>query len=323
MTDWSFIVVPLLVLPIVLLFRFIGCGYSGVATGSSPDKPAIRPGYRDSIKAESSVRAYWRLVDVEVPANEAKDETGFQKGFYEVNPGLPREKKSGSNPGSDAALGGFLFNQEGLIVSDPTAKCHSFEGGHVRVPFKDGLYTEEFTIEAWINIGPEWKNLDFQHVLFSAGGHYVAPSAASAAFHGFEVSANFFSDSSNPKGGENRWKVGFFTDGVVSVDPTTPLPIVPTGSTHVALILKNDVNAPTGPKIWAFYVGGKITVHGTVSFYSPPKGAPLFIGVGKRTADTAGIPEPRFPILSRIQEVVLHTKPLSKEEIENHVTLNS
>jgi hypothetical protein len=33
MTAWAFILAPLLVLPIVLLFRFVGCGFSGVATG--------------------------------------------------------------------------------------------------------------------------------------------------------------------------------------------------------------------------------------------------------------------------------------------------
>jgi len=44
MTDWTFIVVPLVVLPIVLLFRFIGCGIDNKATGNFfPATPPTLP----------------------------------------------------------------------------------------------------------------------------------------------------------------------------------------------------------------------------------------------------------------------------------------
>ena len=315
MTDWAFIVVPLLVLPIVLLFRFIGCGYSGVATGSGPDKPAITPGYRATIMAETSVIGYWRLVD-DAFAKKAKDEIGPNRrdGEYRLGPALLDEKPgdlgSGS-AGSEGPAGGFSFpSQPGLIASDPTAKTRLFSGGHVRVPYTSGLYTDEFTIEAWIEKGWQQK-AGYQHVLFSAGGRYAAPLATDEHFHGFMVFAN----------GEGRWEVQFFTDDGVVSGPSMPLPIVPSGKpTHIAVIVKNEVGSFTS-KIWDIYVDGKVVGPGTVKSYSRPDGAPLFIGVGGRTPDKDN-PNPRFPILSRVQEVVLHNKALSQEEIQNHVKIN-
>ena len=57
--------------------------------------------------------------------------------------------------------------------------------------------------------------------------------------------------------------------------------------------------------------------------YAPPYEAPLFIGV----ENTRPVPSPtlltlRHPALFRIQEVVLHRKALSQEELFNHVDIN-
>ncbi|CAN5746827.1 hypothetical protein BH18ACI4_BH18ACI4_05080 [soil metagenome] len=318
MTDWAFILVPLLVLPIVLLFRFIGCGYSGKATGTGPEKPPTPPGYAETIRAEPSVIAYWRLVDG--TATKAIDEKRFKDGEYVVSPGLPREEPGKFDPGSEgseAATGGFLFpSQPGLIVSNPTAKCRFFNGGHVLVSQQltdPVLYTDEFTIEAWVEKGWQQKIPGYKYVLFSAGGVFTATFGDNPGSHGFEAFAKVDAN------GDSRWDVKFFTDNAVSRNPPGILPLVPEGISHFALIVKN-----IGPKkFWAIYVQGKITVSGTVDFYSRPMGAPLFIGVGSRAADPTTNPEPRFPILSRIQDVVLHNKALSQEEIQNHVKLNT
>ena len=60
---------------------------------------------------------------------------------------------------------------------------------------------------------------------------------------------------------------------------------------------------------------------GTANYYSPPNGAPLFIGVNNRTADPLKPPEPRYPVLSPIQEVVLYSKALSQDEIEEPLSI--
>ena len=36
---WTFLLAPLLVLPILLLFRFVGCGLDVVGTGSPAEQP--------------------------------------------------------------------------------------------------------------------------------------------------------------------------------------------------------------------------------------------------------------------------------------------
>src|SRR6185436_2616983 len=104
-------------------------------------------------------------------------------------------------------------------------------------------------------------------------------------------------------------------------DPSIPLAIVvPESLTHVAIILKKKIGDPFS-KILMIYSNGKLAGSGTVAVYSPPNGAPLFIGVGGRN-NAVELTEPRFPIKSQIQEVVLHNKALSQEEIQSHVKLN-
>src|SRR5215212_2990021 len=102
MAEWAFLLTPILVLPIVLLFRFVGCGTQLNISGDEYTGP---PRYRDYIMGEPNnpgvvknpnvvptkadvtahLVAYWRLVDswkiVESPSGKiAKDEKGFRDG---------------------------------------------------------------------------------------------------------------------------------------------------------------------------------------------------------------------------------------------------
>jgi len=322
MTDWTFIVVPLVVLPIVLLFRFIGCGIDNKATGNFfPATPPTLPGYAETIRAESSVRAYWRLVDG-ASTVIAADEKRFKDGEYVVSPLLPKEEPEKFGPdseGSEAGTGDFLFlPQPGLIGSNPTAKCRFFNGGHVLVSQEQAdpvLYTDEFTIEAWIEKGWQQNIKGYQYVLFSAGGFFRATFDEKPALHGFTVFAKVDASANH----DSRWDVHFYTSGAVTRDPPGILPIVPEGISHFAFIVKNIGST----KFWAIYVRGKISLSGTVQSYSLPQGAPLLIGVGERDPDPTTNPPKRFPLLSRIQDVVLHNRALSQEEIQSHVKLFS
>src|ERR1700730_6402710 len=94
MTEWAFIMTRILVLPIVLLFRFVGCG---TMLTIQPDPNTGPPRYRDYILAEpnnpgvvknagvvpnkADVIAYWRLVDASTNT-VASDEKYFQDGTY-------------------------------------------------------------------------------------------------------------------------------------------------------------------------------------------------------------------------------------------------
>ena len=66
---------------------------------------------------------------------------------------LPAIAPTGTTPGSKGqSPAHFVPGQASLIASDPTVKCRRFDGGHVRVTVQPGvnLYTDQFTLEAWI-----------------------------------------------------------------------------------------------------------------------------------------------------------------------------
>ena len=146
MIDWVFILTPLAVLPIVLLFRFVGCGLNAVGELEEIPLPQRNPPrYRDYILADpfappggvvqhydvtpnrADVIGYWRLIDVK--PGPAADEKGFQAGEYvEVAQQI-------QEPLSDAGPGPGLVDpsQLSLIESDPQVRCRTFLGGCMRV----------------------------------------------------------------------------------------------------------------------------------------------------------------------------------------------
>jgi hypothetical protein len=342
MTNLALILVPLLVLPLVLLFRFVGCGLTvkGSATVEEPPAGQPMPGpgpslpppsqpsqppsdgkppkYRDYIMGESTtgtvkhpikpnkadVIGYWRLTD---PAGStvAKDEKGFQDGTYVSGTALPNVNPTAAVAGSEAALGDIEEGKTGLIVSDPAALGRSFKGGFVRVPFKQDLHTDEFTIEAWIL--PPGLRPNYEHMLFDTGGRYALPGST-ARDRGFRV----FEDRT----GHWQVRVAIGATDVYAAPPLVPRP----DRNHFALVMQNSGAA--GAKQLMIYLNGKLTVSETLPSYARPDTVPLFIGVENTTTTVAGAPVFRHPFMSQIQEIVLHKKPLSVEEIENHVDIN-
>ena len=302
MSDWGFVLVPLLVLPIVLLFRFVGC-----EEPKAEDEIIAGQGffpYKDTILAEPDVIGYWRLVD-EPTATVAKDEKNFQNGEYKTvpAPGLPPEEPNSTFPGSEAASGGFSPHDS--LFPFESIKCRIFNGGYVLVPFKPGLYTDEFTIEAWIK--PQWTQHEkYEHTLVDAHGHYQKLSETSPSWHGFRIFANR----------ENRWQVYLAPVGVVEMKAAPQ--IKPGAATmHLAVTVKSDP-AIAAKKHVIIFIDGKIFGLGTTNIYSPPDEAPLFIGVSNTESNPSNPPKPRHPVLSPIQEVVLYRKALSPEVIKKH-----
>jgi hypothetical protein len=345
---WQIALVPLLTLPLVLLFRFTGCASFGSADlppeqnppGQQPNptptptptptpnpNPTPTPGdpppnYRKYILGETpnpgtvknggvqvdpkAVIGYWRLVDA-ASSNQATDEKATRHGLYvPVATGLPVINPAGAQGGSEAAPGTILTGQPGLVASDPAALCRNYNGGYVQIPYSPGLYTDEFTIEAWVNVAG--LRTDFEHFLVDTGGRYAVPPAGTLD-RGFRL----FADRN---GG---WQVRLAANqtGLFAAPPKVPLG----KRTHVALVVqKNAANADT--RDFTLYIDGKQAATKAGVAYALPENAPLFIAVENTAAQPTQAVVPRRPFLALIQEVVLHNKPLSVQEIENHVDIN-
>ncbi len=246
----------------------------------------------------ADVIGYWRLLDP-APSPVARDEKGFQDGKY----------RTSADP--DAVPGDFVTGQSSLIASDPSGMGRFFNGGYVLIPAKSNLFTEDFTIEAWVLPGFAAGS---EHTLFQAGGHYRAPLEMSADFHGFHIYAT----------AAGSWQVSLSPGGDLFPSP----PLIPPGNTRTHLAVTVQSVSPGVSKKVTLFIDGKKTVENSVGFYSPPDGAPLLIGVTGEEQEPHNLetlPQPNVakPIRSRIQEVVLHRKALSQLEIENHVFINA
>jgi hypothetical protein len=349
---WQLAAVALIFVPIMLLFRFTGCPPFDAAedpenTGTSavPGPVVFPPGgglpggggitptpvshnppvYADYILGKNpagevknpgvfvegnAVIGYWRLIESGVAETTAKDETATRNGIYVQGEPLDDVAPTGALGGSEAAPGTIAPGQPGLIASAPSALCRTYYGGYVTIPYSPGLHTDEFTIEAWVNF-PTMKP-DYEHMLFDAGGRYAVPGTG-VLDRGYRI----FADR------EGAWQVRMATNNATVVFKTPPgPPLVPKmGRSHFALVVKNNAADPA-KKDLTIYVEGKETVTSTIPSYALPENAPLYIAAENTTAAPTGAVKMRAPFLAQIQEVVLHKKPLSREEIENHVDIN-
>jgi hypothetical protein len=354
MTDWILFLPPLLVLPIVLLFRFVGCAWiAGLESPEAPPAPpapseplpvpqptptpaptpppdtekrGAPPRYRDYIlgldtKGDvinntivpngADVVAYWRLIDDPAkPGVFGSDEKGFAPGQAKEDHALPDVEPTNDEPGSEPRdPAHFNLGEDSLIESDPAVHCRFFDGAYVFVPHVPNLFHSQFTIEAWVRVGTLTKG--YEHVLFDAGGAYVYPAGTPASPRGFRIVADR----------TNSWQV-YVAPGETALFAKPPL-ISPNSRAHVALTIADKTPGST-QKIVTFYLNGKPTdVPAEITSYAPPHEAPLFIGI----ENTRPVPSPTLltlhhPALFRIQEVVLHRKALSQEELFNHVDIN-
>lgn len=336
MTPWLWLT-PLLVLAIVLLFRFLGCTSFGGTDAPSPGPAApAKPRYRDYIMGAANnpgtvknpesqflpnakdVIAYWRLLDaVATDGADAADEKSFVTGKYHQGQSIAPRAQTSSSDGSEAAPGTIIAGQKSLIDGE-TKTGLNFNGGFVAIPFKDGLYTNTFTIEAWVlRQGGPGAGAGAEHALFAAGGHYLDPYAPvpnpTADYHGFSLVMN----------GANRWQARFAST-FLEVFPSPPLATMNARS-YVALTV-DSIDPATGGQKATLYLDGKAVGLGEVFGYSMAGGAPLLIAVNNSNLDPTSAIDPIIPmnpILGQVQEVVLYRRALSVEEIENRHYINS
>ena len=346
MTDWVVLLVPLAVLPIVLLFRFVGCGEM-IPTSSADPEPTPQPtpaptptptptppdtekrgpppNYRNYILGldtqgdvanknivpnGADVVAYWRLVDDPAKPNAfGSDEKNFAPGQANENHELEEVEPTADEPGSEPRdPAHFTLGEDSLINSDLVVHCRFLDGAYVLVPHVPNLFYDELTIEAWVRVGTLTK--DYEHALFDAGGTYVYPAGTPASLHGFRIVADR----------TNGWQV-YLAPQTTGLFAKPPL-ISANSRTHVALTVRDKMPGSTA-KIATLYLNGKpVSPSVELSSYAPPYEAPLFIGVENTRAAPTATPILLHPALFRIQEVVLHRKALSEQELFNHVDIN-
>jgi hypothetical protein len=250
----------------------------------------------------ANVVGYWRLVDA---TSTAKDETGARDGTYKGGSPFSQRFPSATTPGSNSAPGTFIGGRPSLVASDQVARCRNFNGGYMVVKDSAGFYTDEFTIEAWVDSKGLLNAVGFRRMLLSAGGLFSAPAGQPPAFHGFKL----FADG-------DRWQAQLFPQESAVFAP--PLPIVSGGPTHVALTVGKADSIGVKRQV-SLFVNGKLTVRSIVDLYSPSSGTDLYIGIDNSTPGQGPFTGD-MPMLADIQEVVLHKAVLSQEEIENHAT---
>ena len=344
MADPTLLFVPLLVLPIVLLFRFVGCAKLA-NLGEGVDPPPPPPNYRDYILSDPAATApgtvkhpevrpnrndvigYWRLIERRTEpevqhGSIATDARGSHPGKYFAAGCLPENATlttPGSEPSSASIANSFPYRDDLVFVlSDPLYHCRIFSGGYVEVPASDDLYPEQFTIEAWVlaQWGPQFDT-NYEHTLFSAGGLYQRPSDQGVPVptdHGFSVVADR----------TGHWQVRFNGVGDLLPNPPvvtrpTPTPANPRPAIHLAVTVATEAGKT---RVRMFVDGKQAGPPSDLVFYSPPLGAPLRIGVNNKKPSPLQSLEPNRPAMCAIQEVVLHRKALSQAEIENHVDIN-
>lgn len=208
MIDWAtLLLVPLLVLPLVLLLRFVGCQAFGseIVPEPAPPPPPL-PAYKDlvlgrvtngaqtqqlkhpsALVSPADVVGYWRLLD-SADSGIARDEAGFQDGEYVNGTPIVAVPTGPNGDGSDAAPGTIVTGVPGLIAKDPSGVARLFNGGYVRVNDKQGLHPPEFTLLAWVQTTSAQNGNE--HVVVADGGDFRVPPNMTGPSSGLSLFVN-------------------------------------------------------------------------------------------------------------------------------------
>lgn len=158
MIDGFVLLTPLLILPVFLLIRFIGCPAFGEAPADpSAPPPPPPPSYESQVLADTNLVAYWRLGEPAPPAPPAPDPA---KAKDEKIPGNDGDYVTvpANQPATGVSQGGLSGKAErgtassSLLETEKSRTSVDFEGGFVRVPnFGTVMLSRpSFTLEAWV-----------------------------------------------------------------------------------------------------------------------------------------------------------------------------
>jgi hypothetical protein len=276
----SLLLVPVLLLAIVALLGFVGCGLDSQGTAS----PITSDPYTTVVAATPDLVAWWPLKDAALPTAAADAVGPGPDGSYPGTYGTRADPVG--KPGLSAKSPGTLnLGQGSLISNDASRGSIEVDGGYAEVvPFHAELNTDQFTLEAWVRT--KWTEADekaYRVVFFSR---------ETAAVHGLQLHAN----------PDNHWEVYVGDNTPAGKFLTASDPIISLGTTDY-LVVTYDGTTLT------LYVNGNNRGEIAVTYF-PNTVRPLSIG-----AAVTDPPASIFPFNGQIAEVALYKRALTDIEV--------
>ena len=324
------VLIPVILLGIVGLLCFAGCGYdySGYRAAAYTS---------ETILATGSIIAYWPLKEAK-DTEPAVELISKSNGSYidpktvEVDTLYPWPEykiPDGSNPDVLSAAAPddikITLGQPSIVVGDvallpgdpvPPA-CVVVNGAYVDVPWNDKFIPKKsFTVEAWVRV--DWTKTAPHAFRFVLDMREFNPTTA-----GFALCAKAVDDQD----GVYAWR-GIVGDGSTafvildSIEAPFKLksPIEAEGTTHY-LALTYDADSKT----LTLFVNGVQNVQASSVGYAPNMTQPLWIGAGApyitprtQPTDPMNPTSPLFPFVGAIQDVAIYNAALDATTILQH-----
>jgi concanavalin A-like lectin/glucanase superfamily protein len=296
MSEWYLALTPLLLLPVFLLFHFVGCD----ALWGLDHVPEQKP-YQERVEAESSLVAYWRLQEQNNDPM-AHDEKMSHPGSY--CPTTMTPPQGTSSQGAEGAVWQFQPAVRGASTTSV-----DFEGGYVLIPSDDKLQTTSFTVEAWVKPGA-WQS-PFTHAAITL----AELDSGGTIQRGFSVFGQW--DATKQK---HIWGA---TVGTGSEFIYIEGAEINTSTTGTYLALTYDGTQAV------LYVASSSTqwdaktVPVTVA-YAPVTANHFYIGANLLTLPPQPLPPPapappaNYPFIGQIQDVAFYSAALSEATIQDH-----
>jgi hypothetical protein len=325
MSTSLIVLLPAVLLGIVGMLCFVGCGLDTRGTGVGTTTPFTA--YTNNTVMNMLVIGYWPLKE-KLDTDDAVDMISQNNGKYkdlntapELYPWPAYSVPTGAGPDiqSAAGTGTISTGQPTIVAGDvdlPAGDtvppgCMVVDGGFVDVPWNDKFIPKNsFTVEAWVR--PDWSTGDPQADRFVLDLRDFNPGT------GFGLSAQ--ADPNQP--GVYHWAgiIGTGDAGMKSFIPVVGGEVTLGSGQPVYLALTYDAPNQT---LTLFVNGGgeggsTTTLPGVP--YMPNTTQPLWIGAGapyvpRRPQPAGTLGSPLFPFVGAIQDVAIWRDILSPAQI--------
>lgn len=329
MSTSLIVLLPLILLGIVGMLCFVGCGLSTHGLGTP-----FTTYTGTTILLNPAIIAYWPLKEAADTVPAAELISGNTGNYIDPStaptlypwPAFAIPNPPGPDVQSADAPGTIAFAQPGIVkgdtvqpANDPavTTPCVVVNGCYVEVPFNVKFIPQaSFTIEAWVRV--DWSASDPHAWRFVLDMRDFNPGK------GFAL----FAKAEDNQPGVYRWAgiVGNGSAGgagftILATDELT-IPLssagTPAGPTYLALTYDSVSQTLT------LFVNGQPQGKVTSVPYMPNTAQPLWIGAGApfvaRRPQPAGVPgSPLFPFVGAIQDVAIYSAALTSDVILTHL----
>jgi hypothetical protein len=328
------VLLPVILLGIVGLSCFVGCGFP--TSGESPSFT----GYSGVVLGTPSIMAYWPLLEANdsLPAADLAPNPDPGQyidpntdpdiypwpGYSIVNPPGPNVL-SAPAPG-DNMSGTILFAQPGIVTGDygtgdtdsgTKSGCVVVNGCFVNVPFAPKINPTSFTLEAWVRV--DWSETDLSAWRAVLDARTLNPTCT-----GFAILA--MADPNTT--GLYHWSAVVGNGGTGEAGftfATSPDAITLSGQSTLAgattFYLAVTYDAPS--KTLTLFVNGEQSGPAVISAYVPNAANPLWIGAGvpyvaMRTPQTpqSMVASPLVPFVGALQDIAIYNKALAPPVIQ-------